>query len=317
MSSLFETLAHLLHPRMSNNHRPRIIHPEGFLLLFLIIGAATVMIDKVLPRLSTSEGSVLGYSSTINQNKVVEATNSERQKQGISILTANARLNKAAQAKAEDMFANQYWSHYSPSGKSPWEFIKAVDYTYYVAGENLARDFMQTEDMVKAWMNSPTHRENILNPKYQEIGIAVVNGTLNGTETTLVVQIFGTPLSGTTEAQIGSGSETIAIEQVPVPRVSGALDFVSEQFTNSNSSVLALSLQNLNLRPESPALSPLYLLKAVFLAVIMLVVSVLTYDFVIVSNRSTVRFVGKNFAHIALFLTISFLILFFKSGSIQ
>lgn len=312
MSSLFETLAHLLHPRTSNNHRARILHPEGFLLLFLIVTAASIGIEKLIPRATevTHQGSVLGYSSTITNSKVIDGTNKEREKLGLPDLVPNELLNQAAEAKAKDMFARQYWAHYSPEGTSPWEFIKGAHYTYYVAGENLARDFLQTDDMVKAWMNSPTHRENIVNPKYHDIGIAVVNGTLNGTETTLVVQMFGTQLSGVADSKIDNDGQQVAIEQVPIPRapiVAG---------TKDTSSVLALSLQNLNLSSQS-SISPLYLLKAVFLAVIILVVSVLTYDFVIASNRNTVRFVGKNFAHIALFLTVSFLILFFKSGSIQ
>lgn len=316
MSSLLDTLAHLLHPRTSNNHRPRIIHPEGYLLLFLVVSVAAIGI-QLLPRLP-NQAAILGYSSTITSDKVIDSTNQERQKMGLQELLENDQLSRAAQAKANDMLEKQYWSHYSPTGKSPWEFLKSEDYTYFVAGENLARDFMQTEDMIKAWMNSPTHRENIVNPKYREIGIAVVNGTLNGTETTLVVQMFGTPLSGAADSLIDEEAQQIAIEQVPFPEEA---EFNNQEILagsqTDQSSVLALSLQNLALPSHSPLLSPLYLLKAVFLAVIMLVVSVLTYDFVIVNNRQTVRFVGKNFAHIALFLTVSFLVLFFKSGTVM
>jgi uncharacterized protein YkwD len=317
MSSLFETLAHLFHPRTSNNHRARILHPEGFFFLFLIVSIAAVGIEQLIPRTSQMihTGAVLGYSSTIDQQKVVAGTNKEREKLGLPGLVLNEQLSKAAQEKAKDMFARQYWAHYSPEGTSPWEFIKATDYRYYVAGENLARDFMQTEDMIRAWMNSPTHRENIVNPKFHDIGIAVVNGTLNGTETTLVVQMFGTQLNDV--ASSGDGTQ-VTIEQVPVPQIAaGNSAEIPVGSIGIENAVLALSLQNLTLPSSTENISPLYILKAIFLAVIMLVVSVLTYDFVIASNRNTVRFVGKNFAHIALFLTVSFLILFFKSGSIE
>ncbi|MEO8581239.1 MAG: CAP domain-containing protein [Patescibacteria group bacterium] len=318
--SLVESFVHLFHPRSSNNHRPRIIHPEGFFVLFLIITIASLGIEQVIPRLNTmrDSGGVLGYSSTITQLKVIDGTNKEREKLGLPDLVPNELLSQAAEAKANDMFAHQYWAHYSPSGKSPWEFLKEVKYTYYVAGENLARDFMQSDDMMKAWMNSPTHKENIINPKYHDIGIAVVNGTLNGTQTTLVVQMFGTQLNGIADSKIDKNGQHIEIEQVPVPQISGAVDAAPVPLAGSNgSSVLALSLQRLNLPSESRLLSPLYVLKAIFLAVIILVVSVLFYDFIIINDRKTVRFVGKNFAHIALFLTVSFLILFFKSGNIQ
>lgn len=318
---IFETLAHLLHPRMSNNHRPRILHPEGFLLLFFIVVSATLGIHELLPGVFslTNKGRVLGYSTTISQAKVVEQTNTQREKLGLPDLVPNQQLNEAALAKARDMFEHQYWAHYSPTGKSPWEFVKAAHYTYYVAGENLARDFLQTDDMVSAWMNSPTHRENIVNPKYHDIGVAVVNGKLNGVETTLVVQMFGQQLSGRTVAT-DTKLNQIELEQVPVPDVEGqemSTKSVQSNTLQNSQGVLALSMQRLTLPVESHAISPLYLLKAVFLAVIMLVVSVLIYDHVIITNRNTVRFVGKNLAHIMLFLAVGFLVLFFKSGSIE
>ncbi len=103
----------------------------------------------------------------------------------------NENLIEAAQQKAADMFAHNYWAHFSPAGRSPWSFITSVGYQYIFAGENLARDFGREEDILKAWMASPTHRDNILNPKYQEVGLAVVDGSLKNSETTLVVQLFG------------------------------------------------------------------------------------------------------------------------------
>ena len=268
----------------------------------------------------SQKGGVLGYSSTITQQKVAEKTNEERRKLGLSELTVNEVLAKAAEDKARDMFQAQYWSHYSPSGKSPWDFMKAEKYVYSVAGENLARDFLETDDMMKAWMNSPTHRENIVNPRYHDIGIAVVNGRLNGVETTLVVQMFGTQLNGSVaSAQLGQAGERIEIEEVPIPQQAGILKetFVpdsGEVSPDTTKPILALSLQSLTLNPQSPLLSPLRVLKAIFLAIIILVLSVLVYDFVIAENRQTVRFVGKNFGHIALFLAIFFLVLLFKGG---
>jgi hypothetical protein len=319
MRAISDVLAHLFHPRLSNNHRPRIIHPEGFLLLFLIAAVLSISIRVILPGFS-QKGGVLGYSSSITQQKVVEKTNEERRKMGLSDLTFNEVLSQAAEDKARDMFQAQYWSHYSPNGKSPWDFMKEEKYVYSVAGENLARDFLETDDMMRAWMNSPTHRENIINPRYHDIGIAVVNGQLNGVETTLVVQMFGTQLNGSVaSAQLSQAGERIEIEEVPIPRQGGILDdtFVPDTEAvqaDSTKPILAISMQSLSLNPESPLLSPLRVLKAVFLAIIILVLSVLVYDFVIAENRQTVRFVGKNFGHIALFLAIFFLVLLFKGG---
>jgi uncharacterized protein YkwD len=311
MRPLHDIVAHLVHPRRSNNHRARIIHPEGFLLLFLIAGAFTLGLKILSPRTSL-QSSILGYSSSITSQKVIDETNAQRAKIGLSSLTPNEQLTQAAYAKAQDMFKEQYWAHYSPSGKSPWDFMRQQNYTYSVAGENLARDFIQPEDMMTAWMNSPTHKENIVNPRYNQIGIAVVNGVLQGVETTLVVQMFGTPRTGvTTVGEVPSSARNVEVEQVPVP---AAETPVIAQVPSQN--VLAVSLQRLNLVSGSPLLSPLHLSKALFLGMIIMILFVLIYDYIIATNNRTIRFVGKNFGHIALFTTILYLIVVFESGLI-
>lgn len=185
-------MAHLIHPRRSNNYRPKLLQVEGVLAIcVLTIGfGITFWSAAQNPKFF---GDILGYSSDINVSDVVGLTNQERAKSGLSQLTLNSKLSEAANNKARDMFAEQYWAHTSPSGTEPWDFISGAGYSYRVAGENLARDFATTAQMVAAWMASPTHRDNIMHPRYQEIGVAVVNGTLDGIETTLVVQMFGTP----------------------------------------------------------------------------------------------------------------------------
>lgn len=142
-------------------------------------------------------------ASDITADKVFEMTNESRAEGGESALVVNAKLTMAAEAKAEDMFANNYFSHTSPAGKTPWVWIQKEDYDYTYAGENLAMDFSSAEKMEEAWMASPTHRANILNDRYREIGAAVKEGSLNGHETTLAVVMFG---SG--NKNISSASET-------------------------------------------------------------------------------------------------------------
>lgn len=185
-------MAHLVHPRRSNNYRPKLLHVEGVLAIcVLTVGFGIAFWSAV--QSPSFLGDILGYSSDISVSDVVSLTNQERAKSGLSQLTLNAKLSEAASGKARDMFTEQYWAHTSPSGTEPWDFISGAGYSYRVAGENLARDFATTTQMVAAWMASPTHRDNIMHPRYQEIGVAVVNGTLEGIETTLVVQMFGTP----------------------------------------------------------------------------------------------------------------------------
>ena len=66
------------------------------------------------------------------------------------------------------MIAKNYWAHNAPDGASPWSFFKNVGYRYLYAGENLARDFGDSASVVNAWMNSPTHRDNLLSGRYRK-----------------------------------------------------------------------------------------------------------------------------------------------------
>jgi len=153
---LKETLAHLFHPRRSNNHRPRILHPRE---LFNFVGLVIIFSTFVrITAASTSPlGSVLGYAVDIKAQQVVAETNKTRASLGLEPLTLNSSLSEAALSKGQHMLTNQYWSHVAPDGTEPWYFIKNVGYGYTVAGENLARDFQDTPDMISAWMASPTH----------------------------------------------------------------------------------------------------------------------------------------------------------------
>ena len=116
-----------------------------------------------------------------------------REKNGKKKVVINETLSKAAAQKAKFMFEKDFWAHTSPDGVEPWDFVIKEGYDYSYAGENLARNFYYSKEVVDAWMNSPSHKENLLSENYDEVGFAVVNGVLNGYETTLVVQMFGRP----------------------------------------------------------------------------------------------------------------------------
>lgn len=313
------TLAHLFHPQRSNNHRPRSLHPAAYLvyLSFGLIFLAGLRLQTVM-----SQGSVLGYASNITPTQVIEQTNQERRRLGLPALTYNSELDAAALKKGQDMFSQQYWAHTSPVGKEPWSFMKEAGYEYQAAGENLARDFSVTSDMVQAWMNSPTHRANVVNPKYTEIGVAVIDGTLQGYETTLVVQMFGQPTSsgarqpavlptaGVERAELAQQTQPveplIAVESIPVP---GAPLVPTP-------TVLARALVPQGSLERSPLFSPLQLTKVFFLAVILMIVLTLTYDLAVIGHRRTMRLVGHNFGHITFLIVVGFLILLFRGGII-
>jgi uncharacterized protein YkwD len=126
------------------------------------------------------------------ESQLVEATNAQRIENDLAPLTWNADLYAAATAKASNMLQQQYFDHIAPDGTTPWSFIRK-NYSYESAGENLAIDFRNPIDAVPAWMNSPTHRANILDPKFSDTGIVIVRGTLHGKQATIIVQMFGEP----------------------------------------------------------------------------------------------------------------------------
>src|SRR4029078_3041745 len=121
-------------------------------------------------------------------------TNTSRNSYGLSTLTYNDELAKAAQTKANDMLAKGYFAHNTPDGKTPWDFIQAQHYNYIMAGENLAVNFTEAENVEDAWMNSPGHKANILNKNCEEIGIGISQGNFQGHNAIFVVQMFGTPV---------------------------------------------------------------------------------------------------------------------------
>lgn len=131
--------------------------------------------------------------STILPAVIVTETNKERAADQLEPLVRNAVLDEAATRKAEHMAAGQYFAHFSPNGVSPWYWFDQVEYSFVHAGENLAIFFTDSSEIVEAWMDSPTHRANILDANYREIGIGTAKGTFDGYDTVYVVQLFGTP----------------------------------------------------------------------------------------------------------------------------
>lgn len=174
------------HPR--NNYHPHLLGHRAialFSLLLVTIKIASIVLITVAPIAQVE-------SSAITRENVISLTNQSRKEFGLPALKSNEKLRIAAQAKAEDMLAKQYFAHNTPDGKTPWDFIKASGYSYLVAGENLAVDFIEAENVEEAWMNSPGHRANILNKDFEEIGIGISQGQFEGHTSIFVVQMFGT-----------------------------------------------------------------------------------------------------------------------------
>ncbi|OGE05574.1 hypothetical protein A3B51_00965 [Candidatus Curtissbacteria bacterium RIFCSPLOWO2_01_FULL_41_18] len=187
---------------------------------------------------------ILGTAS-YSADQIIALTNQKRAENGLPALSINGNLAAAAGAKASDMLAVNYWAHNSPSGRTPWSFISGAGYKYITAGENLARDFSDAGSVVGAWMNSPTHRSNILDGNFAEVGVAVVSGSLQGKEGILVVQMFGGGVSQVPQAVASPGPSveptTIAqAPQVAAPVATTATVLASRQFSVAKVASLGL-----------------------------------------------------------------------------
>jgi hypothetical protein len=251
----------------------------------------------------------------------LELTNQQRITHGLPPLKANPQLTTAANDKAKHMFAHDYWAHITPTGEQPWAFISRAGYSYIYAGENLARDFADSQSVVTAWMNSPSHRDNILSPNYDHIGIAVVNGNLASTDTTLVIQEFGRPKQPQQVAQVtdqsaatGGAAAVTAIvsnNQVAAAQVSST--------PTASPAVIAASDTDISKPGTIPAAkttgnravySPLDITKAWNIAIALLLVTVLAIDIISLNRKKIARISGRSLAHLLfIFSLISILAL--------
>ncbi len=195
-------------PHHSNNYHPRFTRNHALIIYSLLFSVLNLFI---FPALGLKNG-ITVLANDLEETKIIELTNSERIKRNITPLIRNEQLERAALAKGKDIFEKQYWNHYGPNGESPWQFILQQNYDYIYAGENLAKDFENSTEVIKAWMNSPTHRANIINPKFSEIGIAIVSGILNGKESTVIVQMFGSRKTFSNNVLINNQNSQINIE---------------------------------------------------------------------------------------------------------
>jgi hypothetical protein len=143
----------------------------------------------------------------MSNSGLLDSTNQARTENQLPALKLNKKLNTAAQTKAVDMVKKNYWSHTTPEGKEPWVFINNADYTYKKAGENLAYGFSNPNQVLAGWLNSPSHRENVLDRNYQDIGFGYANSPDfdNNGPATVVVAMYGT----STEASVGSFTSEI------------------------------------------------------------------------------------------------------------
>lgn len=168
-----------------------------------------------------------GFLADVLPNVLIDLTNKNREKSQIQKLAYSPVLEEAAKRKANDMATKSYFAHTSPEGVTPWQWFRDVNYGFIYAGENLAVHFSDSSDVVRAWMDSPGHRDNILNEHFTEIGIATAQGYFEGRQTIFVVQMFGrpsiprTPIFEAEEVLANESDQTLALNNSEAEAVLG------------------------------------------------------------------------------------------------
>ncbi len=303
-------LRHFFIPHPETHAKAHLVSPVGlfvWVVLFILLQVSLNLVNSVHP-------GILGVNANIDYKEVIRLTNIERAKKGLGELRENPNLNVAAYEKGQNMFEEQYWAHYSPSGKDPWGFILRSGYKYSYAGENLARNFNTAPDAVVAWMNSPTHRDNILNSHYQDVGISVVHGTLNGEETTLIVQEFGTPVEYSASLNpfnrvadskpvqtANPTSQPVNVTESPQPTIA------PEQISPTEAPIPFVASAQYG-PPDAPGgftINQFSVYRNVGIGLVLGIALMLAVDWVVLKRRGVYRPAAQHLAHLAL-LGVSF-----------
>lgn len=176
-------------PSEENEYRPCVLRVRSLLSILLIAG----ILEFLFLAYSLYLFPGTNLLASLFPGALVDLTNEERRETHTPLLTVNPLLQEGAQLKAEDMAENRYFAHIAPNGETPWDWFKEAGYSFSYAGENLALNYFDSEELVESWMESESHKSNILNKNFTETGIGIAKGTQNGYELTYVVQFFGRP----------------------------------------------------------------------------------------------------------------------------
>ena len=314
---LIDALAHFFVPQYSNNHKAKALHNSSLIAVLLLV----IVYQFVIAAIPFTGTKVLGYAANISVGDVVALTNAKRVESGVGELQINPLLNEAARQKGEDMLAKDYWAHVAPDGTEPWKFFSDVGYVYRYAGENLARDFSNAQSAVDAWMASPSHKENLLSTKYQEVGIAVVEGDLNGVDTTLIVQLFGTR-SLADQVKVPEFNEGVEVATVaslgvddisPTPTLAISPTIVPEEIQEVT---VVSEIQASDGIVGSAQVSPFSLTQGFSLAVLGILLAVIVVDAVVVIRKRVPRVSGRSLAHFAFLGMVFIIVVIAQAGDI-
>ncbi len=241
---MLQKLKDLFIPCEENGYKPDFLErmSVGIMLVLVLLSFAVANLQALL--WISSDWMV----STILPAVIVERTNDERGDGQLGTLTRSDVLDAAAQLKANDMAKYSYFAHYSPTGVSPWHWFDETGYNYIHAGENLAVHFTDSDEVVKAWMNSPSHKANIMNGNYTEIGVGTAKGEYKGFPTIFVVQLFGTPAQAKlVEAEVAG----VASEVTPAQTDTISVEKIAFEENTSSSSVESVAPATIDTATET------------------------------------------------------------------
>lgn len=201
----------------TNKQHIRRLHGQRALwFTTLLVGLLSINFLSALP-VPAKHGEVLAYATNVSVSGLANETNNARAANGKGNLILNSKLNSSAQAKANHMIANNYWSHTAPDGTEPWFFFTQAGYNYSKAGENLAYGFDSSAEIIDAWMNSSGHRANILG-SYADMGFGIASGdSYQGGEYTVVVSHYGSQASAPTPAPTPAPTKSTKSTPTPTP----------------------------------------------------------------------------------------------------
>lgn len=231
-----QSLSHYVLPSHHNNHKPHLVSE----VVLSVIGLIAIFLF-VVSYTNTQFLTTTQQGAAIITSVLVDLTNKDRLSMDLMPLSRSNILDTAAALKADDMVMYSYFAHTSPSGVTPWAWFDEVGYTFRYAGENLAVNFTDSEKVENAWMNSPSHKENILNPDFTEIGLATREGIYKGKSAIFVVQFFGHPAalppsiqqvaqaSTTSPIPLFENDTTVVVKNDMVDGVSPVLGAVTDQ----------------------------------------------------------------------------------------
>ncbi|HLC69458.1 MAG TPA: CAP domain-containing protein [Patescibacteria group bacterium] len=205
-------------PHEGNGYHPHILHTKRaifYSIFFVVIKALVVVFVALLP----TQVFVLPEVLTVEQIKLVSLTNELRTKNNLPTLKEQVVLDQSSTLKAEDMATKKYFSHNGPENHNLAYFLGQAGYKYNVAGENLAMGFSSAEEVLNAWVKSPTHLANLMDKDYEEIGVGLETGDYAGESVVYVAEHFGQP--------IPSVGKVLAEKQVSPVKVDQSNSFVA------------------------------------------------------------------------------------------